>query len=294
MAFTVPARCSAYLADPFPFLAAWVLSGILAIFIPVIRWNRNKQEFYDAYGYAIEYENQNQNQDNNNNGNDDGSYYPTCKWFQWRCRQQQFAYMEANGSGDGEENWSLPTWYRFLGGMTEDDRRFQEEMGVENVNSEGALTFVYVWTMLLFIGVLVYGGFILYKQRAIGGLIVVMAILSQFALLSLILLAHGVILTDDRDLEDDVYGWYGQFSVLMVYTNFWYIIFCITFTVALLVRACCRDKQTSEAIKSFTDKNTASVKSFFSKKSSTQNVEKQSEYTEPTVEYKSAVSMNMT
>lgn len=291
MAFSIPARFSGLLADPIPFLAAWVVSGLLAIFIPVIRWNKNKQEYYNAYGYAVEYENQNQNQDNNNNNNanDDGSYYPTCKWFQWRCRQQQIAYMDANGSGD-DENWSLPTWYRFLGGMTEDDRRFQEEMGAENVNSEGALTFVYVWTTLMFLGLLLYGGFVLYKQRAVGGVIVVMAILTQFALMSMVLLAHGVILTDDRDLEDSVYGWYGQFAVLMVYTNFWYIMFCVIFTVALVLRACCQDKRNSEAFKSFTHKNTASVKSFFRKKSG-----KEFDSADPsTVEYKSAVEMNIT
>lgn len=44
-------------------------------------------------------------------------------------------------------------------------------------------------------------------------------------------------MTDDRDLEDSVYGWYGQIGVLMVYTFCAYCWFCFIFVVVLLARA---------------------------------------------------------
>ncbi len=46
------------LADPWPFMTAWIIGGILTIWIPVRKWKRASQEYYDSYGYAVEYENQ--------------------------------------------------------------------------------------------------------------------------------------------------------------------------------------------------------------------------------------------
>ena len=40
------------------FFTVWSISGVLAVFIPVIHWNSKKKEFYQTYGYYIEYENQ--------------------------------------------------------------------------------------------------------------------------------------------------------------------------------------------------------------------------------------------
>jgi hypothetical protein len=216
-------------------LTAWVLSGILVIFIPVIYWNRKKSKFFKEYGYIIEYENYRK-----------FSYYPSCSWYQWRCRRKQFQYldgMEEKSSGEDSEDGDygindLPTWYRFLGGLTEDERHVKEELNVDSTS--GALKFVYGCTLVMFISMLAYGAYVLCTRRRAGRIVLIMALFAQFSLLNLLLLVQGVILTDDQDLQNEIYGWYGQLSVLMAYTDFMYILFCTVFALVFVVRDCWR------------------------------------------------------
>lgn len=55
--------------------------------------------------------------------------------------------------------------------------------------------------------------------------------------MAIALICQGVLMTDERDLEDSVYGWYGQIGVLMVYANTSYLWFTFIFTVVLVARA---------------------------------------------------------
>lgn len=320
MAIKLPSFLAPFARDPIPFLFGWVAGGILAILIPVIQWNKKKQEYYSYYGAYIEYQNQQNNGDNNNNYN---SYYPRCKWFQWSCRKTQYYYMQQNGSGDNE-NWTLPNWFRFLGGTTESEQRWMEENGMDSMSS-GALNFVYSWTLVMFIAMLLFGGFAVYKKRPIGLLVVLLAVFAQFALLMLVLLAQGVIMTDDRDLEDEVYGWWGQLSVLMVYTNFWLIIFCVVFVIAFLVRtilerrnagkdktleesaayqqaydapattATTSQKHASSSLWDDENSAVASIRALFGTRKQAPKTESNTSggYTQPEVSYKSATDRNM-
>ena len=114
------------IADPWPFVAAWILGGVLTLLIPVIHWNRKKQEYYDSYGYQVEYENAQRayeeanNGDNNNNNN---YYQSNCSWWQWQCKKKAYYYQQQNQDGDGEDEIQVPNWYLFIGGQTEEQRR---------------------------------------------------------------------------------------------------------------------------------------------------------------------------
>jgi len=226
----------ALLADPFPFIAFWLIAGVLAIVIPVIRWSKEKRRYYQYIGYQIEYEQAQRNYEENQNGNGQNNnnyYYNSCKWWQWGCRKRQYQYQQYQEGG--EDQVQVPNWYLFIGGQTEQDRRQQEENG-QQAGSSGALKFVYVWSLILFVLVLAYGVFVLYKRRPTLGLMILMLLFASFSLMNLLLMGQGVIETDGRAMEDSIYGWYGQLGVLMVYTDFWYMMFCIVFVFALAVR----------------------------------------------------------
>mmetsp|Transcript_51041 Transcript_51041/g.153430 ORF Transcript_51041/g.153430 Transcript_51041/m.153430 type:complete len:300 (-) Transcript_51041:525-1424(-) len=229
-------------------LIAWIGSSILAVTIPVSNWNSNKSDYYSSYGKYIEYENEQreyeEQQNNDGNNDDDGNYYyKECSWSNWRCRKQQYNYamMDDNGSNDNDNDngVTIPDWYIFLGGKTEEMQRWTEEntgrRGAE-AESTGAEKFVYAWTLVMFFSLVAYGTYALHKRHPATAIVVFLLIFAQFCLLQLILLAQGVISADDRDLEDSVYGWYGQAGVLLAYTNFWIVLFCAIFSVVFIVK----------------------------------------------------------
>lgn len=234
------------LADPWPFMAAWIIGGLLTIFIPLLKWNKAKQEYYDSYGYAIEYEQQQRAYEEQQNGNNDDNYYynyPNCHWWQWKCRQIQFKIRQNrdgnnnNNNNNGEYQMQYPGWWVFLGGQTEEDMRWAEEQGMQTGEPTGATKFVYAWSIVMFVSILFYGCYILYKQRPVGPLIIMLIMLLQFSIMTMVLVCQGVLLTDERDLEDSIYGWFGQIGVLMVYTDYAYLWFTFISTVTFLARA---------------------------------------------------------
>jgi len=227
-------------------MAAWIIGGLLSIFIPIIKWKAARQDYYDSYGYAIEYEQQQrayeeQQNGNNNNNNNNNYYYPSCHWWQYKCRQNQFNYRQNNGDGNNNDNgdyqMQFPGWFVFFGGQTEEDQRWKEENGQDLSESSGAMKFVYAWSMVMFISILFYGGYVLVKKRPVGPLLIMLCMFVQFAIMAMVLICQGVLLTDDRDLEDSVYGWWGQLGVLIVYTCTAYLWFCVIFAIAFLGRA---------------------------------------------------------
>ena len=240
-----------------PWTLSWVLSGFLSILIPVITWNVQKGKYYSAYGYALEaeeqqrqyYENQNGNNNNNNGNNNNGNYYnyyKECSWINFSCRKKQYYYATAEerqkAYEEGNMLQELPGWYIFLGGAenSEEMQKWKEENTGQRGNansSEGGLKFVYTMTLFLFIALVGYGAVTLGKKQPLTNLIALLVITSVVALMNLAMTAQGVISSDDRDMEDSYYGWYGQMGVLIAYTDFWFILFSLAYLIAFRVRS---------------------------------------------------------
>lgn len=219
-------------------LASWALSCFLALIIPVSKWASERNNYYNYQGKYNEYEQQQRQYEQQQNG----EYYygaTQCQWWNFRCRSNMMNNNQ-NDDGNQDERYyeqmqlraSMPSWFFFFGGKLEEDDRQREEMGL--TQSQGNMKFVYFWSILMFIGLAVYGWMTLYKGQDRMGLIIALAIFGQFALLNLITTV-GAVSTDDRDMEDSIYGWYGQFSVLLAYTDFWMMLQTFGFAAVLLI-----------------------------------------------------------
>jgi hypothetical protein len=215
------------ITNPWPFILLWWLGGLLTLFVPRGKWNNAKSGYYNYAGKYVEYEQQQRAYEEGQNGNYNGQNGQqqgayglfNCKWWQYKCRQQQYAYQRMMNGGGGEQQvQSTPSWYQFLGGINEEeDREARERAGISTDSPRGAVKFVYTWSNLILVALLVYGTIVLFKRGTVKTLALSLAFITQYSLLILILLPQGVITTDDRDLEDSVYCWYGQMTVLKVY-----------------------------------------------------------------------------
>ena len=249
-----------YLKDPWAL--SWVVSGLLTIFVPIITWNVQKGAYYDAYGYAVEAEDQERyyeeqqndgDDNNNNNNNNNGNYYQVykeCSWINFACRKRQYMYatMDDNNE-DGNNGQVLPNWYIFLGGgdNSEQMQRWKEDNTGERAeggqaSTPGGLKFVYAWTIIMFLALWGYGAFALAKKRDVSTLVMLLGISASLGLMNAIMAAQGVISSDDGDMEDSYYGWYGQIGVLMAYTDFWIMLFSFGFLTAFKVRSYLNNK----------------------------------------------------
>jgi hypothetical protein len=236
-----------------PWTASWVVTSLLAIFIPVIIWSSQRGSYYKSYGYAVELEEkqrqyyENRDGNNGNNNNNYYSYYKECSWFNWPCRKRQyyFATMEDRNRGqqDGNYRQELPGWFIFLGGAehSEDMLRWKEQntgmRASSSAESSGGVKFVYTMTLVLFLALVVYGALTLGKNQPVMNLEVFLVVAAVVALMNLVITAQGVISSDDRDMEDSYYGWYGQMGVLVAYTNFWIMLQCLGFLIAFRIRS---------------------------------------------------------
>ncbi len=244
-----------YLKDPWTL--SWVIGGISSVFIPVIVWSNHRSTYFNNIGYAQKaedyyeeqqryYEQQKEYYEQKKNGyygngNDDGnnqSYYKDCSWINWPCRRRQWLYAtySQDDEGDGQP---LPSWYVFLGGETEQMEKWREENTGQRARGNSVtysgLNFAYFLTMALFLGLLAYGAMTLGKKEPITNLTVFLVLCAVIGLMNLIM-SMGTISTDNRDLEDSYYGWYGQTGVLLVYTNFSLLLFSFAFLIAFQVR----------------------------------------------------------
>ena len=244
----------AIIGDPWPFVLAWFTGAALAVFVPIIHWNKKKQEYYDYMGYQIEYENaqrayeEAQHQDDNNNGNNYNYYMPNCSWWQYQCRKKAYAleqyYRQQQGDQD-EDEIQMPNWYKFLGGTTEEQRRSARENG-ETTTTPGGLKLVYIWTLLLFVFLILYGSAVVIKRKDAKVVAFGFFLFLQLVTMLLVLVAQGVIETDERELEDSIYGWDGQVGVLLAYTAFGMIIYCVIAILALFLRMFLEHRQNKQ------------------------------------------------
>lgn len=239
-------------------LAGWALSSLLALIIPVSKWAAERNRYYSYYGQYNEYQQQQNQYEEQGNGNYNGNYngnnyYNMCSWWDIKCRYQMRRYQQMygnnnnnnNNGGNGDQEQAqmramMPGWYFFFGGAVEEDDRDREEMGLSSNN--GSMKFVYACTIVMFIGLSIFGFRAMYSGKDRMGIIVALLIFGQFSLMNLLTTVQGTIETDDRFFEDSVYGWFGQWSVLVAYTQFWLMLHCFIFAGMLgLLR--CLDKK---------------------------------------------------
>ena len=239
----VPPKLVAILQTPWPLLGAWLIGGLLTIFIPVTKWRKGRKSYYNYAGRYIEYENNQrayeeaQNGDNNGNGNNNQRYY-VCKWYQVNCRKKQYQYQWYNEEGEGN-NQQLPDWYAVLGGkMGDDERREREEMGIDPDRESAAVKMVYTVMLISFIAIVAYGCFAIFRRHSMVPLVLATAMFGLSSFLQIILLTQGVIVSGGgRGMEDSVYGWYGQLAILMVYTDWAYILFTLIFLFVVGIKS---------------------------------------------------------
>lgn len=230
---------------------AWVVSGLLAVLIPLIyrTIHKNKyREMYMTYYWEHEYETYAQQRQQNyeqygNNYNYGGVYtydyaqseyvdVNNCKWWKFNCFS---FYANKEGEPMADQEW-FPTWYSGFS-VTEEDRREMED----NLEQPGSLQFVYVWQLLMFFIISWYGLVVIRKNRNPAGLIVALLVWANFAFVSMWLLADGSIATDGQQVFRS--GFYGQVSVLVFMTNFWYFLHGLAFVIIFWLRASCLAEQ---------------------------------------------------
>lgn len=233
-----------------PWMISWLVTGALTITIPLISWGTKRAYYYNMYGYAVyaedmqrQYEEQyNQNNgsgDNNNNGDDYSyaSYYKECSWINIACKKRQYYYATMNASNDNGDRvrQQYPDWFLFFGGydQSEEMQRWKEEnTGVRqeemNRNISGGMKFVYFSELCLFIALMSYGAFcIMKKQNHSNGFIAVLGVSTVIAFTNILMSTQGLISGDEREMEDSYYGWYGKMEVLLVYFNFFIMLFSL-------------------------------------------------------------------
>jgi len=225
-------------------LFAWVLSSLLAVTIPVCKWAAERNSYFSYYGQYKLYEMQQRQYEQQANGNWNGSYYNSCGWWDFKCKvqakQYQAMYGENGGNQQGgqggEQNKQmravLPGWYYLFGGSIEMDDRQREEMGLTG-SEEGGMKFVFFCSVIMFLALAVFGFRTMYTGKDRTVLIFSLFVFGMFTLMNLLTTVQGSIETDDRFFEDSVYGWFGQWAVLVAYTDFWLIIHSFFFALLL-------------------------------------------------------------
>ena len=233
-------------------LAAWILSSLCAIIIPVSKWAHERNEYYQYMGRYHEYEWKQRQYEEMQNGNNMYMNANMCSWWNFKCRQRMARYqyyMQAQQGGhnrQGNMMGMLPGWYTFFGGSANLGGEDREREGMMMNSSSGAMKFVYFWNIIMFVGVTIFGYRTLANGKDRMGLIVALLIYAQFSLMNLMTLTQGTIQTDERFFENSIYGWFGQWSVLVAYTDFWMFLHSVIFAAVLGVIQYFNRDQTEE------------------------------------------------
>jgi len=232
--------------------ATWLITGGLAVLLPLTIWGFQRIVYFARFG-AQDYmqesqENYEQAQQYYQQQNqkywryywtgyynvNDQTFYQKCWGIDWFCRRRQYYYATYGPYGNrANDQQQAPLWYIFLGGKTERMQQWEEQNGHErhaNAFVYGGLGWAYLLTLGLFFALLAYGVSIFKKEGSIAELRAVVVATAVIAFMNMIM-SVGLISTDDDDLNDYYFGWYGQMGVLMVYTNFWIMFFAIAFAI---------------------------------------------------------------
>lgn len=229
-------------------LACWILSSLIAMIAPVGKWAKERNQYYKYMGRYNEYEWKQRQYEEMQNGNGwYNNYSSYCSWWDFKCRQRvaSYQYYMQQGQQNGNQNQNrnggymrMPGWYTFFGGRVETEGEGREEEMRMHAGSSAAMKFVYAWNIIMFIGLSIYGYRVLASGKDRMGLIVALLIYAQFSLMNLITTVQGAIETDNRFFENSIYGWFGQYSVLVAYTDFWMFLHCIIFAAVLSIIQC--------------------------------------------------------
>lgn len=243
----------------FLFALTWVICGFLTVLIPLIfrtikknqyenmyymyNWEEAQQQYEEQQKEYYEQMYQNQNM---NGGQYGGGQWGNGQWgnygYQWeqmrgnydinQCQWYQFNcfpyYINEKGEPEPRAGW-YPSWYSGWA-KTEEEK----EQMIENGETSSALMFVYIWQIVMFITILVYGYVVIRQNRVITGVLIALVVYANMSFLSMWMLADGTIVTDGEMVQKT--GFYGQFSVLMFITNAWYVIFGIVFSCLFAIR----------------------------------------------------------
>jgi phosphate/sulfate permease len=195
------------------FLLAWCVSGALAVLIPLV--------IYSVARLSNNNQDENDNNNNDNNNNQDGNY--NCSWWQWSCRRANNGDDDNNNNNnnDQDEN-SAPWWWLW----SEEERNRDED-------TNGALIFAYVWSLIVFGGIMAFG-FSSYRRNAdMNSVVAALVIFMQFSFISMFFLGgmEGGVQSEGKELEDN--GFYGQFPVLMFMTSLFWTIFSLVFAIVV-------------------------------------------------------------
>lgn len=223
----------------------WVVSSLLTVLIPLIHRTIHKNKYREVYmsyywEQEYEYEEEQRQQNYEMYGNsynyggaymqqyDEKEYYDVnnCKWWKINCFS---FYINGDGQVKADQDWA-PAWYSgFI--TTEEERQEMQD----NLESPGSLEFVYVWQILMFIAIGLYGLKVIRENRNPTGLIIALLTWANFAFLSMWLMADGSIVTDGNAVKRT--GFYGQISVLIFMTNFWYFLHGLAFILVFWIRS---------------------------------------------------------
>mmetsp|Transcript_21019 Transcript_21019/g.33829 ORF Transcript_21019/g.33829 Transcript_21019/m.33829 type:complete len:292 (-) Transcript_21019:108-983(-) len=227
----------------------WIISGLVAFLVPLIyrTIHKNKyEELYMEYYWEQEYEYEMEQRKEmyekyGNSYNFGGAYMyagdynpygerplidvNNCRWWQLNCFSY---YVNEDGEPVGQQGW-YPNWYRNFA-TTEEERELMEQ----GRQQPGSLKFVYAWQAITFALILWYGLLVIRQHRSPTGMIIALLIWSNFAFLSMWLMADGSIVTEGQRVKRS--GFYGQTSVLIFMSNFWYLMHALAFIVVFWIR----------------------------------------------------------
>lgn len=194
------------------FLIIWNVSSLVTLVLPLFAFTVARLTSYQEYD---ENENQNNNDDyyddpyqNPDNYDEYGNYVGPTPW--WKFWQKSY-----NGQYDEDrsnDEFSAPWWY--IWGEREGQERDPEEAG------NGAVLFAYLWTLLLFAGLIYFANT---GKKTIGNVESLRLALFAFAnycfvIIILLLGLENAIETEGREIEET--GFYGQRAVLLLITVF--------------------------------------------------------------------------
>lgn len=188
-----------------PLLIGWNGSALTSLLLPLIIM---------VIARCVNVREDDENGNNNDDNNNDGSNRSWWKFWGGNNNNNN----EDNGGGSQDAN--IPWWW-FSG-----RERDPEDEG------RGALIFVYIWSWLLFLSLVLYGNIVFQRGSDFEGLQGALIMFANLAFMCLVLVAGlGAIRVEGRELEET--GWYGQFSVCLFLTCLFWLIDGLVFTMLL-------------------------------------------------------------
>lgn len=215
------------------FLLVWNISAVVTFMIPFFIFVIGRARSDEWNQYWEEKENNNNNENNNENNYNNGQYNngnqnngwnnPNCYdeygYYQGPTHWWEFWKKCNYGEEEGEENDQRSPWWYIWGG---------EEREPEEEGRSAAVTFIYLWMLILFSGLVYMGN---NTNMSLTKLELLRYLLFGFANLCfvLIVLLIGLegIEVDAREMERD--GFYGQTAVLLWITSVFGMIQSIIF-----------------------------------------------------------------